>query len=350
MPHEELRESVPVLTFPRQTLVSLLVFALAWEVLSHLAPALGIPPFAIPSLLRIAKAITTITPLDIAVTLARVIGALIVSFVFGIVLAMAMYRSDTLEKYLHPMIRILMAVPVVSWILFAVLWFPGVEFRIGFVLVVVCGPVFLVDTLDAMRSVPRELRQMMQSFRPTTLQYFVKLMLPAIVPTIFTSWKVNISLAIRVVTIAELVGAVTGIGHQLSVAQELFSVADVFAWTIVLVALLFLEMTDIVFAVDSVPAIFALTREPLIVFTSNILAILGLRSLYFMLAGAMDLFHLLKYGLGIVLVFVGLKMTVLNRLYGGHFPISISLGVIVGTIAVTVVLSLLFPKPPEEPR
>jgi NitT/TauT family transport system permease protein len=91
-----------------------------------------------------------------------------------------------------------------------------------------------------MRSVPRELRQMMQSFRPTTLQYFVKLMLPAIMPTIFTSWKVNISLAIRVVTIAELVGAVTGIGHQLSVAQELFSVADVFAWTIVLVALLFL--------------------------------------------------------------------------------------------------------------
>ena len=236
----EHRESVPVLIFPRQTLVSLLVFALAWEVLSHLAPTLGIPPFAIPSLLRIAKAITTITPLDIAVTLARVISALIVSFVLGIVLAMAMYRSDALEKYLHPMIRILMAVPVVSWILFAVLWFPGVEFRIGFVLVVVCGPVFLVDTLDAMRSVPRELRQMMRSFRPTTLQFFVKLMLPAIVPTIFTSWKVNISLAIRVVTIAELVGAVTGIGHQLSVAQELFSVADVFAWTIVLVALLFL--------------------------------------------------------------------------------------------------------------
>jgi len=236
----EHRESVPVLIFPRQTLISLLVFALAWELLSHLAPTLGIPPFAIPSLLRIAKAITTITPIDIVVTLARVIGALIVSFVLGIVLAMAMYRSDALDKYLHPMLRILMAVPVVSWILFAVLWFPGVEFRIGFVLVVVCGPVFLDDALDAMHGVPRELRHMMRSFRPTTLQYFFKLILPAIVPTIFTSWKVNISLAIRVVTIAELVGAVTGIGHQLSVAQELFSVADVFAWTIVLVALLFL--------------------------------------------------------------------------------------------------------------
>jgi NitT/TauT family transport system permease protein len=238
--NDELREPVRSFTFPRHTLVSLLAFAVFWEVLSHLAPALGIPPFAIPSLVRIGKSILTITPIDIVVTLARVIGALIASFVIGLTLAMAMYRSEPLEKYLYPIIRLFMAVPVVSWILFAVLWFPGVEFRIGFVLVVVCGPVFLVDTLDAMRSVPRELRHMMRSFRPTSLQFFVKLMLPAIVPTIFTSWKVNISLAIRVVTIAELVGAVTGIGHQLSVAQELFSVADVFAWTIVLVALLFM--------------------------------------------------------------------------------------------------------------
>ena len=240
MPLEEHREQVPVLSFPRQTIVSLLVFAVCWEVLSHLSPYLGIPPFAVPSLVKIAQRMVVITPLDVVVTLARVIGALVVSFVLGLAAAMAMYRSKTLDDYLHPMIRILMAVPVVSWILFAVLWFPGVEFRIGFVLFVVCGPVFLVDTLDAMRNVPRELRQMMRSFRPTTLQFFLKLMLPAIVPTIFTSWKVNISLAIRVVTIAELVGAVTGIGHQLSVAQELFSVADVFAWTLVLVALLFL--------------------------------------------------------------------------------------------------------------
>ena len=240
MSFEEHRESVPVLSFPRQTLVSLLVFAVVWETLSHLAPYLGIPPFAIPSFVKIAQSIAHVTPIDIVVTLARVIGALIVSFVLGVSLAMAMYRSESLDNYLHPMIRILMAVPVVSWILFAVLWFPGVEFRIGFVLVVVCGPVFLIDSLDAMRGVPRELRHMMQSFRPTTLQYFVKLILPAIVPSVFTSWKVNISLAIRVVTIAELVGAVTGIGHQLSVAQELFSVSDVFAWTVVLVALLFL--------------------------------------------------------------------------------------------------------------
>jgi NitT/TauT family transport system permease protein len=175
----------------------------------------------------------------VLVTLARVIGALILSFVLGVALAMAMYRSHSLENYLHPMVRLFMAVPVVSWILFAVLWFRGVEFRIAFVLIAVCGPVFLVDALDAMRGVPKELRGMMRSFRPTPSQFFIKLMLPAILPSLITSWKINLSLAIRVVTIAELVGAVTGIGHQLAVAQELFSVADVFAWTLVLVALLF---------------------------------------------------------------------------------------------------------------
>lgn len=110
------------------------------------------------------------------------------------------------------------------------------------------------------------------------------------------------------------------------------------------IALLFLEATDIIFAVDSVPAIFAITDEPLIVFTSNIFAILGLRSMYFMLAGVIDKFYLLKYGLAVVLVFVGLKMVWLNDWFGGKFPISWSLGFILGTIAVSIIASLLFPK------
>ena len=110
------------------------------------------------------------------------------------------------------------------------------------------------------------------------------------------------------------------------------------------VALLFLEMSDVIFAVDSVPAIFALTREPLIVFTSNVFAILGLRAMYFMLAGAVDRFHMLKYGLAVVLVFVGLKMVWLNEAFGGKFPITWSLGIILAVIAVSVALSLQFPR------
>jgi tellurite resistance protein TerC len=107
------------------------------------------------------------------------------------------------------------------------------------------------------------------------------------------------------------------------------------------VALLFLEMSDIIFAVDSVPAIFALTDEPLIVFTSNIFAILGLRSLYFMLAGAVARFKLLKYGLAAVLVFVGLKMVWLNDLFGGKFPIALSLAIIGGVIAISILASIV---------
>jgi len=114
--------------------------------------------------------------------------------------------------------------------------------------------------------------------------------------------------------------------------------------TPLLVALLFLEMTDIIFAIDSVPAIFALTDEPLIVFTSNIFAILGLRAMYFMLAGAIDKFHMLKYGLAIVLIFVGLKMAWLNEWYGGKFPITLSLAIICSVIAASIILSLIFPS------
>jgi tellurite resistance protein TerC len=110
------------------------------------------------------------------------------------------------------------------------------------------------------------------------------------------------------------------------------------------IALLFLEATDIIFAVDSVPAIFAITAEPMIVFTSNIFAILGLRSMYFMLAGVIDKFYLLKYGLAVVLVFVGLKMVWLNDAFGGKFPITWSLGIITGVIAVSVIGSLVFPR------
>lgn len=109
-------------------------------------------------------------------------------------------------------------------------------------------------------------------------------------------------------------------------------------------ALIFLELSDIIFAVDSVPAIFAITKEPLIVFSSNIFAILGLRSMYFMLAGVMDKFSLIKYGLASVLIFVGLKMVWLNEAFGGKFPITWSLGIIGFFIGSSIVASVLLDR------
>ena len=111
------------------------------------------------------------------------------------------------------------------------------------------------------------------------------------------------------------------------------------------VVLLLVEISDVIFAVDSIPAIFAVTKDPFIVYTSNVFAIMGLRSLYFALAGVMDKFHYLKIGLGFVLTFVGVKMLL------AHTPWKIdtllSLGVIVGILAASVIASLLKPKKQE---
>lgn len=112
--------------------------------------------------------------------------------------------------------------------------------------------------------------------------------------------------------------------------------------------LLVVEFTDIIFAVDSIPAIFAITSDPFIVFTSNVFAILGLRALFFALAGLMQMFHYLSYGLSAILVFVGLKM-----LYGygeksvfpdwPKFPVFLSLGVIVAILGAAIILSIRRP-------
>ena len=112
--------------------------------------------------------------------------------------------------------------------------------------------------------------------------------------------------------------------------------------TPLLLVLIMIELSDVVFAVDSIPAVFAVTTDPFIVLTSNIFAILGLRAMYFLLADIADRFEYLKYGLAIVLIFVGSKMLV--GMFDWHVPIWLSLGVIFGVIAGSIVLSLLKTK------
>ncbi len=107
------------------------------------------------------------------------------------------------------------------------------------------------------------------------------------------------------------------------------------------VVLLVVETTDILFATDSIPAILAITRDPFIVYTSNVFAILGLRSIYFALSGLMKLFHYLNYGIAVVLMFIGMKMLVSIRY---DVPTWVALAVIAGVLAVSVLASVLFPK------
>lgn len=113
--------------------------------------------------------------------------------------------------------------------------------------------------------------------------------------------------------------------------------------TPLLLVLISIEATDLVFAVDSIPAIFAVTSDPFIVYTSNIFAILGLRALYFLLASVIEKFHYLKIGLSFVLVFVGVKMVV-SEMY--KIPIGASLAVIAGLLGISIIASLWFPPAP----
>ena len=107
--------------------------------------------------------------------------------------------------------------------------------------------------------------------------------------------------------------------------------------TPLLMVICMIALTDVIFAVDSIPAIFAITSDPFIVLTSNVFAILGLRAMYFLLAAIADRFHLLNYGLAVVLIFIGVKMCLID-VY--KIPVVVSLGVVIGILAVTMLLSL----------
>lgn len=224
-------------TFQLDTVVgaiSILCFIVGWELASFIAPS-----YAVPGWGRILSALADISGYDVTVTVARLIGSMVTSFVLGLTAAVLLFERPLAQAFLLPYVRLVMAVPAVCWVVFSILWFKSVEFRIFFVMCIVCAPIFIVDSLDAMKSVPLELREMVGSFRPSPIQRFTKIILPGIVPNLLTSWKINLTMGIRIVTIAELVGALTGIGHGLAESEEMFSIAEVFAWTVVLVGILF---------------------------------------------------------------------------------------------------------------
>jgi tellurite resistance protein TerC len=129
---------------------------------------------------------------------------------------------------------------------------------------------------------------------------------------------------------------------------ERFFIKESGRWMVtpLFVTLVFVEITDIMFAFDSVPAIFGLTKEPLVVFTSNIFAVIDLRALYFLLAAFISRFHYLSVGLSFVLIFIGAKMAILDELLHVSVPTAVSLAIVLGLIVGSIILSLV--KPPRK--
>lgn len=128
--------------------------------------------------------------------------------------------------------------------------------------------------------------------------------------------------------------------------EQHFMVKEDGKWlmTPLFIVLIIIEITDVIFAVDSVPAIFSITKDPYIVFYSNIFAILGLRSLFFLVSGMMKYFHYLKEGLSVLLIFIGIKMLMHTQFDNLGFTTNHSLYVVLGILGMSVLLSILFPK------
>lgn len=172
---------------------------------------------------------------DVLATIFRILAGLAGAFIVGGLLALIMMRSRAADQFLSPILTLFQGIPALSWVVFAIIWFHGVEPRIFFIMVMTTLPAFAFQVLSALRAMSRDLTEMVFSFRPTRIKLLRVMILPAVLPDIITAWKVNLGNASRVVVVAELVGATGGVGYQLLQQQQVFDMAGALAWTMQLV-------------------------------------------------------------------------------------------------------------------
>lgn len=211
------------------------LIAALWQIASQF-----FPPYLFPSLVavfwRCLDILVTWSQLvDVLATVARILAGLAGAFVIGAALALIMARSRAADAFLSPILTFFQGIPALSWVVFAIIWFHGIELRIFFIMVLTTLPAFTFQVLGALRAMSKDLVEMVMSFRPTRVKMFRAMVLPAILPEILTAWKVNLGNASRVVVVAELVGATGGVGYQLLQQQQLFDMAGALAWTLQLV-------------------------------------------------------------------------------------------------------------------
>jgi len=221
--------------FRYETVVALAGLAIIWQIVS-----LFVPHFLFPSVPEIAARLVAIftswnSIADTLATSARILAGLAGAFVLGTLLALPMARSASVERYVYPLLNFNQGIPALSWVVIAIIWFRGIEFRIFFIMVMTTLPAFTFQVLDAYRAMSKDLFEMTLAFRPTRIDLFRALIWPTLLPGILTAWKVNLGNAARVVVVAELVGATGGVGYELLEQQQIFDMAGAIAWTLVLV-------------------------------------------------------------------------------------------------------------------
>ncbi|MCL2891797.1 ABC transporter permease [Brenneria tiliae] len=213
-------------------IVSLLV---AWEWASRYSTPMFFPPLA-----QILDNIFTLLSSregwsSVGTTYARILIYLAGSFVISSLLGLLAAWNAHVERFLLPLVELKQGIPALCWVLFAILWFADSEARIAFVVVTSALPTFFYQSRDALRSIPRDWVELVRSLRPSPWQKARILWWPAVLPALLTGWRINIGNATRVTIMAELLGGITGIGHELRISQEMFRMDQTIAWTAVLV-------------------------------------------------------------------------------------------------------------------
>jgi NitT/TauT family transport system permease protein len=207
-----------------------------------------VPDYIMPSPAAVLKAAQELFFSDayhVLVTLIRLTVAVSFAMLAGVLIGLAMGMLPLIRPYLKAIVVIDTGIPALSWMLIAVFWFKNPEIRIFFILIVILLPFYAINVYEGVRALPKDLVDMIESFRPSRWQTLRYLILPHIVAYIFLTTKSVIGYGIRMVIFAELVASAVGIGSRMNLAQSTFRIDQVFAWTFFLVILNLVLQTSV---------------------------------------------------------------------------------------------------------
>lgn len=199
-----------------------------------------VPDYIMPAPEAVSSAIWRLAFTDyshVLATLGRLAAALSFSLVAGVLLGLVMALSPLLRPFVRALVVIDTGIPALSWILLAVFWFKNPETRIFFILIMILMPFYALSIYDGFRALPKDLVDMIESFRPSQFQTLRYLIAPHLVPYVILTTKSVIGYATRMVIFAELVASAIGVGSRMGLAQSTFHIDEVLAWTFFLVVL-----------------------------------------------------------------------------------------------------------------
>ena len=216
--------------------------AVIWQLVSFISPV-----WLVPGVHLILKAffeiVTTWELLSQGlISFVRLIAAILASVIVGVPIGLFMGLSANIDDYVRPIIKFIMGVPALNWVIIVIIWFSATELRIGFVLLMICAPITIFNVYDGIRSIDQKTTDMVKTFGANSWQMIRILLWPYVKSFAFTATKINVGVGVRMVIVAELVGAPSGIGKELDLAKSLFEMPLILAWTLwMIIVLLLLE-------------------------------------------------------------------------------------------------------------